>query len=397
MTKHRSSSAKLVSFPSAAKLPEPLVLANVDLRDFPYMPMEVARLFGSEFHAQVNDSEWRAGVTLWLKSFHQVPAASLPDDDVALARLAELGRDVKAWRRIKRRALRGWVRCRDGRLYHRVVAEKALEAWIEKLGQRKSSGIGNAKRWGGEFDLAALDQELNESIRRLNALNPNSRVLARRFVKDYLTRTKPLKELGATFPGGITAGVPMGSQGKGREDNPYSPLSGDDPSTEDEALDEGQSPSSTSQTSPGGWPSDAFDQWWSIYPRKDAKKAAHAAFEKLQKRGDISFADLLAKTLFLSNTPKGRNENAKPGQDLRPQAATFLNQERFNDPPDTWGAAKDTVEIRGPEAFTDADWADRVKHFYIDGQWSGWWGPRPGESGCQVPEHLLPGERVMDR
>ncbi len=92
------------------------------------MPMEVERLFGSQFHARVNDSEWRAGVTLWLKSFHQVPAASLPDDDVALARLAELGRDVRVWRRIKRRALRGWVRCQDGRLYHHVVAEKALVA-----------------------------------------------------------------------------------------------------------------------------------------------------------------------------------------------------------------------------------------------------------------------------
>jgi len=29
----------------------------------------------------------------------QVPAASLPNDDIALARLADLGREVKAWRR----------------------------------------------------------------------------------------------------------------------------------------------------------------------------------------------------------------------------------------------------------------------------------------------------------
>ena len=38
MTKHRPTSAELLSFPSAAILPEPLVPANVDLRDFPYMP-----------------------------------------------------------------------------------------------------------------------------------------------------------------------------------------------------------------------------------------------------------------------------------------------------------------------------------------------------------------------
>jgi hypothetical protein len=393
MTEYRLTSAELLSFPSAAVLPEPFVPANVDLRDFPYMPMEVERLFGSEFHAKANDSEWRAGVTLWLKSFHQVPAASLPEDDVVLARLAELGRDVRAWRRIKRKALRGWVRCRDGRIYHRVVAEKALEAWIEKLGQRKSSGIGNAKRWGREFDLTALDQELDEAVRRLKSLNANSCVLARSFVKEHITRTNQLKEQDATFPGGIAAALPAGSQGTGREGNPYSPLPEDLP-LEEEALKLHRPPTEpTSSISPDRWPPDAFDLFWSVYPRKDAKKAARDAFDKLRDRGTISFADMMSKTLILSNTPKGRNENAKPGQDLRPQPATFLNQERFNDPPQTWGAAQDAVpttqELRRPETFTEADWSDRVKHFYRDGEWSRLWGPPPGENGCQVPAHLL--------
>jgi len=400
MTKNRPTSAELLPFPSSGVLPEPLVPANVDLRDFPYMPVEVERLFGSEFHAQANDSEWRAGVTLCLKSFHQVPAASLPSDDVALARLAELGRDVRAWRRIKRRALRGWVRCGDGRIYHRVVAEKALEAWIEKLAQRKSGGTANAKRWGSEFDLAALDQELDEAVRRLTSLNANSRVFARRFVKEHIARTNLLKEQGATSPGGIAAGVPAGSQGKGRDNNPYSPLSGDLP-LNDGTLIEGESSTSTSPTSSDDWPPDAFEQWWSIYPRKDARKIAHAAFNKLRKGGSISFADLMGKTLILSNTPKGRNETAKLRQDIRPQPATFLNQERFNDPPETWGAAKNTTHsaenIRGPESFTDADWSDRVKHYYLDGQWSGLWGPPPGEIGCHVPAHLLPAEQVRSQ
>ena len=196
-------------------------------------------------------------MTLWLKSFHQVPAASLPDDDVTLARLAELGRDVRAWRRIKRKALRGWVRCRDGRIYHRVVAEKALEAWIEKLGQRKSGGIGNAKRWGAEFDLPALDRELDDAVRRLNLLNANSRVFARRFVKEHITRTNTLKEQGATLPGGIAAEVPMASQGTGRDNNPCSPLSADIP-LENETLK--NQPSPKLATYPDGWPSDGFDR-----------------------------------------------------------------------------------------------------------------------------------------
>lgn len=287
------------------------------------------------------------------------------------------------------------MRCRDSRIYHRVVAEKALEAWLEKLGHRKSSGIGNAKRWGGEFDLAALDQQLDDAVRRLKSLNANSRVFARQFVKEHITRTNPLKEQGATFPGGTETGVPLGSQGTGRDNNPYSPHSADI-SHEDEPLKEGQpSTEATSPASPNGWPLDAFDRWWSIYPRKDAKKAAKAAFDKLRTLGSVSFAELMAKTMILSNTPKGRNETAKGGQDLRPQPATFLNQERFNDPPETWGAAQDAVpnteEIRRPETFTEAEWSDRVKHFNLDRQWSRLWGPPPGEFGCQVPAHLLNG------
>ena len=285
-------------------------------------------------------------------------------------------------------------------LYHHVVAEKALEAWIEKLGQRKSGGVANAKRWGREFDLAALDQQLDDAVRRLILLNPNSRVFAKRFVKEHLASANPLKDQNATCPGespaGIAAGVPVGSQGKGRENNPYGPLSGDFLPTEDEALEEQQPSASTLPTSPAGWPPNAFDQWWSIYPRKDAKKAAHVAFDKLRKRRIVSFADLMAKTTILSNTPKGRNETAKPGQDLRPQPATFLNQERFNDPPETWGAAKNMTltadDLRSPETFTEAEWSDRVKHFYIDNQWSRLWGPPPGENGCQVPAHLLSAE-----
>lgn len=119
------------------QLPAPLVPADVDLRDFPFVQIDVARLFNSQFHARATDTEWRAGVTLWLKAAHQVPAGSLPDDDIALARLAELGRDLKTWRKIKEMALYGWIKCSDGLLYHPVVAEKALHAWGKKQAQRQ--------------------------------------------------------------------------------------------------------------------------------------------------------------------------------------------------------------------------------------------------------------------
>lgn len=116
--------------------PAPLVPAGVDLRGFPFTPIYRGKLFGSSFHARVSDAGWRAGVTLWLKSWDQVPAGTLPGDEVELCRLAEFARDVKAWRKVASEALHGWFMCSDGRLHHRTVAEGVMDAWHRKIAQR---------------------------------------------------------------------------------------------------------------------------------------------------------------------------------------------------------------------------------------------------------------------
>lgn len=114
----------------------PLVPIDVDLSGFDYFPLYVARLFGSGFHARASDSEWRAGVTLWLKSWEQHPPGSLPNDDIDLCHLAELGRNQKIWRKLKPMALHGWELADDGRLYHAVVAEVVNDAWDRKCSSR---------------------------------------------------------------------------------------------------------------------------------------------------------------------------------------------------------------------------------------------------------------------
>lgn len=192
----------------------PLTPANCDLRDYPRMMLDVVRLRGSEFDATLNDSAWRAGVNLWLTSWHQVPAASLPNDEGSLAKAAGLGRDTKTWKRLKDIALRGWQVCDDGLLYHTVIAEIALECWIDKLGNRLSSGAGNAKRYGGEFDPAPLYGEIKEAAALLSALNPKSRSLLKQHVQKAV-RGLPLGE--NTLPPGEPPGPPVRSQGKGRE------------------------------------------------------------------------------------------------------------------------------------------------------------------------------------
>lgn len=150
---------------AAADLPEPPVPAGTDLRAYAFTPIYRARLFGSAFHARATDAEWRAGVTLWLKSQDQVPAGSLPDDDIELCRLAEFGRDMRTWRKVKAMALHGWYRCSDGRLYNSVVAEIVTEqsarmvaeqerrrAWREKKAKQRGDGQGTGDENSGDSD-----------------------------------------------------------------------------------------------------------------------------------------------------------------------------------------------------------------------------------------------------
>lgn len=113
--------------------PAPLTPADCNLQDFPFMPLDVARLRDSDMAAYVSPEACWAAVLLWSAAWHQVPAASLPDDDRFLAKAAGYGRVVKEWMNVREGALHGWVKCADGRLYHPVVAEKANESWHKKL------------------------------------------------------------------------------------------------------------------------------------------------------------------------------------------------------------------------------------------------------------------------
>lgn len=121
-------------------LPDPMTPPDCDLRGLGYMPLDVVRLVDSDLFALSTGDEFKCALTLWCKSWLQVPAASLPDDDRILAHLSSAG---MSWQIVRDMALRGWVKCSDGRLYHPVVAEKALTAWKQRLMQRGKAN----KRW----------------------------------------------------------------------------------------------------------------------------------------------------------------------------------------------------------------------------------------------------------
>jgi uncharacterized protein YdaU (DUF1376 family) len=130
-------------------LPEPLTPADCDLRDFSFMPLDVRRLLDSEWWITALEEQPDAcgpAINLWSASWHHVPAASLPDSELVLRKLAGVSRSV--WEAVKPRVLATFIKCSDGRLYHPTVSEKANEAWARKQEQRERGRAGAKKRWG---------------------------------------------------------------------------------------------------------------------------------------------------------------------------------------------------------------------------------------------------------
>jgi len=120
---------------------EPLTPVDCDCRGLPYMPLEIVRLGDSDLVALSTGDEFKAAVMLWAKAWQQVPAASLPDDDRILARMA--GCALADWRILREMALRGWVKCSDGRLYHPLIADLAIKVSAKRRGQAERAN----SRW----------------------------------------------------------------------------------------------------------------------------------------------------------------------------------------------------------------------------------------------------------
>lgn len=125
-------------------LPEPLNDTSVDCRGLPFMPLEITRLRESELVAVSSGDEFKAAVLLWAKSWTEIPAGSLPNDDRILMKAT--GYFGAAFSRIKKGALHGWILCSDGRFYHPLISDLAL---IAAKKRKKRSEAANS-RWAAE-------------------------------------------------------------------------------------------------------------------------------------------------------------------------------------------------------------------------------------------------------
>ena len=119
--------------------PAPLSAPDCDLRGYEFMPLFGTKLFGSELYQLALDNP-RAGwaaLKLWWEAFgKQCPAGSLPADDRILARYADFGSDLRGWNKVKAIALRGFILCSDGRLYHPFYCALAATAYLKRKKDR---------------------------------------------------------------------------------------------------------------------------------------------------------------------------------------------------------------------------------------------------------------------
>lgn len=161
-------------------LPPPPIPAEVDLTDFAFMPLEVARLRRSKAWLYCKRRPELAFymLNLWTAAWHERPAGSLDPDEEVLADLAMA--TPARWKKVRVAVLRGWVKHSNNRIYHPVVTEKVVEAWGSKLAQREKTLRGrmvslekrirdckdeNSKSLMTQ-QLDALSQELSQALSR---------------------------------------------------------------------------------------------------------------------------------------------------------------------------------------------------------------------------------------
>ena len=350
-------------------LPEPMTPLDCDLRDFPRMAIDVPRLMSSEFNALAsrNPIAWMVGHKLWYRSWHQVPAASIPDDDDQLCHLAELGFDLKTFRKAKTIALRGWVKCSDGRLYHPHVAELALGSWIDKLLQRLSSGAGHAQRYHHEFDPEPLEAQLRVAAEHLMRRNPAAKAFDKLRRRRSRAPADDLPPAGDTLATGSATGGAKTAKSPAKREGERVTLPERAPSA---------------QPPPSDLAKEAWDRGVALLTGQGRSRAASARtfIGQLLRDNRLEPGDLLPSIV--------RAEGLKT-----PDPQGYLRQ-----------AARAVAERKGKAVsqlvepvrdWTLTRWRLAAENFAATGEWGETMGPPPGQPGCLVPSEALTGADVI--
>ncbi len=344
-------------FPSMAPLTPP----EADLRDYTWMKLDVVRLRDSDLAGLAHAEAFRCAMLLFAAAYHQLPAGSLPNDEASLCKLAGYGRDMKTFRHARANGgMRGWQVASDGRLYHKVVAEKVCEAWAGKLEQRQRTEAARLARAKKRKDAAnsgdpGADQTTPKG-RNGRAVKTSVTSSVTETAADIATST--VTEPVATSSANVSASdeepvlrqkdIKILSESHADQkmsENQSLPPSGRSPSEIGDYVDKTANALSVTETVtssrgeekrreestdnrslrslPRPRPVEgAFDDFWAAYPRKVGKEAARRAFALAAKRASLAeIGTGLARQSWPDNPQ------------FIPHPATWLSQGRWQDDP----------------------------------------------------------------
>lgn len=141
---------------------EPLTTIEHDIAGLDGFMLNTEKLMASELWALATGDEFKAAMGLWCRAWKQVPAGSLPNDERVLAAFSGAGR---AWHKVRDVALRNFILCSDGRLYHTTLCEdvhRAHAAKKERQNRTKhATEARNAKRNGQRNEERYVDETDN--------------------------------------------------------------------------------------------------------------------------------------------------------------------------------------------------------------------------------------------
>lgn len=115
--------------------------------------LNTERLMASELWALATGDEFKAAMGLWCRAWKQVPAGSLPNDERVLAAFSGAG---KGWVKVRDVALRGFVECSDGRIYHKTLCDdvrRAAAAKRERQERTKAATEARKAQRSGQRDV----------------------------------------------------------------------------------------------------------------------------------------------------------------------------------------------------------------------------------------------------
>lgn len=284
---------------------KPPVSKDTDLRDFRFMPLDAQRLRDSDLAAYATAEEFRAAILLWCAAWHQLPASSVPDDDRVLAHFAGFGRNVDEWMKVREGALRNFKKATDGRLYHTVVAEKAAQAWSEKISYRNRKERRTEIARKAAEDRWKKTEEFKEDVRfSIGELN------SEQCMEDASCITNDmLKEKGTgTGIGTETGTINNTLHQTSSEPEPH-------PCPDEEEI-----------AKPSLKYTIEFEAWWSVYPRKKGKAAALEAYKVAKKKiGHQAHEKLMDAVKAFAIARKGDDPK------FIPHPTTWLSQGRWDD------------------------------------------------------------------